>query len=432
MMQAIQSGDVIGRSTQSLITHLRRIDVFRLGVLNSFGIDLRRVGRSTREHGQLGDVQRFHFLPEVLPFLEPKARLLSADQRRAFETLKDQALDSFWVLFADFSCLSDAIAKRAGLDENELDCVLGRTLLLFDPGRKTKFITYLEKSLRESVKNIRGRHYAEQLGLPVSAGRLVPQLLWLLDQASLRIGRELSTEETEETIIAFLTQHRSKFSDGMMRRIAEVLRSGRRQISLDPHAAFTDGLPADGRPHSPSAGDDCWLDEVDEYRWQLKQIHDAAERARMNAGETALVLSHLDLPFDQEAYERLAGRTTAAALRKRTTRLLIRLSASRYATEAPRCGHLLHQTAMPAHETIRELLRNIGGVGRHFATVVDELLNWMTLSDSVYRISITERGQLYDYLCGQQPPRINAATFWKLKAALIEQDRSGFPCFETY
>ena len=57
----------------------------------------------------------------------------------------------------------------------------------------------------------------------------------------------------------------------------------------------------------------------------------------------------------------------------------------------------------------------------------------MSLSKSVYRLTISERGRLQQFLApDQQAERhvrsVSGPLFNKLKAALIDEDRQGFPC----
>ncbi len=68
--------------------------------------------------------------------------------------------------------------------------------------------------------------------------------------------------------------------------------------------------------------------------------------------------------------------------------------------------------------------------GCQTAALAAELLNWLSLSTSVYRLSITQRGRVADYLSDDTGTVLASESFQKLKAALIEQERLGFPCWD--
>ncbi|MDV6028742.1 MAG: hypothetical protein F9B45_01235 [Phycisphaera sp. RhM] len=420
---------VIGGSRSSLQRHLDRLDVLKVGLRNSFGIDFRTASRLVHDDDGETRSERFHYLPEVFPFLESRVVSLGKKRRRAYEALKEQAVESFWKLYSDFQPMLQAVAESSGVDADRLGPVLGRSLLLFDASRRTKFVTYLEKSLRESVKNLRGQAYARQLGLPLSAGRLVPQMQWVLQRASMQRGRQLSAEESDDVVIDFLRRHRAKFSRDSMRRIAEVMRCGRREVSLDVCHDWLE--PSVGQGEGVSGpGNDGWVEEREEREFQLCQIHAAIERAGFDAEESCVVLQRLDLPHDQARYERVASGVTSASLRKRATRLLVRLMAARYAPQAPRFGGLLRRTSSQAAAELRRTLAEFAAErGCQTAALAAELLNWMSLSTSVYRLSITQRGRVAEYLSGDSGTALASESFQKLKAALIEQERLGFPCW---
>ncbi|QDV46145.1 hypothetical protein Enr13x_60490 [Stieleria neptunia] len=409
--------------------HLDRLEVLKIGLRNSFGIDLRTASRPVHNDDGETRSQRFHYLPEVFPFLETRVASLGKKRRRAYESIKERAVESFWELYSDFQPMLQSVAESSGVDADRLDPVLGRSLLLFDASRRTKWVTYLEKSLRESVKNLRGEVYARQLGLPLSAGRLVPQMQWVLQRAAMQSGRQLSAEESDAAVIDFLTQHRSKFGRETMRRIADVMRCGRRDVSLDTCHEWLE--PSAGQGKSVSGpGNDGWIDEREEGEFQLRQIHAAIRRAGFGAEERCVVLQRLDLPHDQARYERVASAVTTASLRKRATRLLVRLMAARYAPQAPRFGGLLHRTASAGGAELRQTLAELAAQrGCPSEALAAELLNWMSLSTSVYRLSIAQRGRAAEYLWGDTGTVLASGTFQKLKAALIEQERLGFPCW---
>lgn len=252
--QTCENGMASARA-QTLDQHLLRVDVFKLGLRNSLGIDFR-----SASHPVLGDDQevtsrRFHYLAEVFPFITPRVNALDAQHRRAYETLKEEALESFWQIYANFQPLM----------------------------------------------------------------------------------RSVST-----------------------------------------------------------------------------------------------VLHRLDLPHDERRLERIARTVTSATLRKRAARLLVRLMAARYCNQAPRFGVLLKATPSAARNRIRQLIDQCASERSSKASqLINETLNWISLSDSVYKISISERGKLAGYL--SQTPRspISSAVFQKLKAALIEQERLDFPCWSS-
>ncbi|QEF97059.1 hypothetical protein Mal15_10940 [Stieleria maiorica] len=410
--------------------HLDRLDVLKVGLWNSFGIDLRTATRRVQEDDGQTRSERFHYLPELIPFLHARVITLETKQRRAYESVKERATESFWKLYSDFQPMVHVVAESTGIDADRLDPVLGRSLLLFDASRRTKFVTYLEKSLRESVKNLRGEDHARQLGLPLSAGRLVPQMQWVLQRAAMEAGRQLSAEESDAVVIEFLTQHRCKFSNDSMRRIAEVMRRGRGDVSLQSCREWLEPSvnPASG---VSAAGNDGWLEAQEEHDAQLRQVHAAIDRAGFDADEQCIVLHRLGLPHDQTRYDRVASAVTSASLRKRAARLLVRLMAARYAPQAPRFGGLLHSTSSQAKDALHGTLAALATEnGMEPEVLATDLLNWMSLSESVYRVSIAQRGRVAEYLCGDSIATLPSGTFQKLKAALIEQERLGFPCWD--
>lgn len=415
--------------------HLRRLDIFKLGLRNSFGIDFRTATRLVHVEDGEKRSERFHYLGEVFPFIESKVNALQPMRRRAYETLKERAVESFWQIYSDFQPLMQSIANSSGVDADRLTPVLGRATLLFDVSRGSKWVTYLEKSLRESVKNLRGEQYARELGLPLSAGRLVPQIRWVLEQAAMQKNRALSADESDSVVINFLSAHRSKFSLNSMRRTAEIMRDGHRNVSLDAFHKWMEpsggGRFDDERFGARDAGNDCHLDRIDECEFQLKQIHAAIRLAGFDADETCIVLQRLDLPYDQPRYDKVASKVTSASLRKRSTRLLVRLMAAKFAPQAPRFGSLFRSTSSDAREGLVEKIAACADErGRSPATLIDELLNWMSLSRSIYRVSISERGRLVEYCSNAAGTAPASATFDKFRAALIEQERLGFLCWE--
>ena len=416
-------------SLDALTKKLMRVDVFKHAIANKFSIDVRSAKRTVRnDEGQLCSL-RFHYLAEVESLLEPRVARLVATERRAFRDLAVRAQESFWEVYLDFLPLVHSVATSSGVEPESLEKVLARAILLFDVARKTKFVTYLEKTLRESVKNLRGKRYAEELALPLSAGRLVPQLMWELHQTAMRSGRGLSAEESDTVVIRFLSQHSCRFSAATMRRIARTLREEKHWISI--HQCWDSLEPSVGRDGA-RAGNDCFVDDQDERRHQLQQIEQAMDLAGFDAEDRVLTYARLDLPHDEARHERIASNVTSATLRKRKTRLLVRLMAARYAPQANRFGRYLNTSSMEARDSFRLELTRLSESSRlAFRDVVEDLLNWMSLSDSVYRISILERGRLSAYLRQETRVELASPLFQKLKAALIEQDRLDFPCLSS-
>lgn len=420
----------------SLDAHLQRVDVFKIGLRNSFQIDFRSArskkqsAKRCKEGGE-SNSELFHYLGEVLPLIEPRARAMPKGLRRAYETLRERAEESFWQIYSDFQPMLQSIAQASGIESDQLQPVLGRSVLLFDASRKTKFVTYLEKSLRESVKNLRGKQYAEDFGIPLSAGRLVPQMLWQLDQAAMGAGHSLSNEDADLIVLNFLAAHPTRFSAAMMQRIAHVIRGYRKSVSLDNHELLEPSAPTEER----AAGNDCYLEQSEENSHQLRQIMNAISLAQFNENETALVLHRLGLHHDERVYADVASKVTVSSLRKRKQRLLVRLLASRFSSQSPHFGRYLNESVSKSRDKI---LRQIGDLaeemGRTKEEFVEKLLNWMSLTDCVYKISILDRERLLAFLLvdrgmGPSPKgTLTTPLFQKLKAALIEQDRLGFPC----
>lgn len=413
-------------SADALSEQLMRVDIFKHAIANTFSIDLRTATGSTRENDGQARSSRFHYLAEVDTLLEPRVSRLTAAKRRAYRDVSQRAQDAFWQIYLDFLPLVHSIATASGVDAERLERVLGRAILLFDVKRKTKFVTYLEKTLRESVKNLRGERYAEELGLPLSAGRLVPQLMWELHQSSMCARQSLSAEESDRVVIDFLRHHSCRFSETSMANIAQTLREDKRWISIDQ---CWESLEPSARRDGTRAGNDCFVDDQDERRYQLTQIDRAMRRAGFDAQERTLLYARLDLPYDEAMHERIASGVTSASLRKRKSRLLVRLMAARYADQSPRFGRYLNESAKNAHQPFKIEMDGIAAEnGCDAESVVEDLLNWMSLSESVYRISILERGRIRCYLRESGAAELASPVFQKLKAALIEQDRLSFPC----
>ena len=416
----------------SLEQHLDRIDVFKIGLRNSFEIDFRTATKKSATSDRKRE--RFHFLGEILPLIRPRAKRLAPNLYQAYLSLEQKAEESFWKVYEDFQPMVHHISESAGVLVDDADLVLGRTILLFEVSRRKKFVTYLEKSLRESIKNLRGRRYAQELGIPVSAGRLVPQLLWKLDQTSMQLGRSLSKEESEIEIITFLCKHRAKFSGQTMERIAAAIHSFRANVSIDDPNRLLDALNHGPQPRY-EAGNDCHVEQCEEREFQLAEIMRTIDRAGFDAAETVLVLNRLGLPHDHNLYQRTAASVTEASLRKRKQRLLVRLMAAKFAPQSPTFGVLLVSSACKSRPHIRAALAKRFGSPPNTLTPetngVDELLNWMSLSDAVYRISILDRERLRQYLLADEVVSLPTPAFQKLVAALIDQERLNFPCLQS-
>ncbi|NND99745.1 MAG: hypothetical protein HKN47_20695 [Pirellulaceae bacterium] len=419
-------------NTRVLDRHLENLHLFKLGLRNSLGVDLRN-----DEHTCAGDDREskpvlFNYLSEVLPLLESQVRRLEASQQRIYAKMADAALTSFWEIYYRFQPLIHHHADRSGVEVDDLGNILGRTILLYDKKLGFKFFTYLEKTLRESIKNLRGREYAREFHLPLSAGRLMPQLLWILDQETLRLQRRLAPAESDRLVIDFLQSHRAKFSPPTMAQIAQAVRSQRRTVSLDlsPHAC--ESSPGCQPRFASSPSDE--VEARDEYEHMLRRVHDAIVRAGFDAREQAILLQRLDLTYDQDLFAQLERERTAGSLRNRRSQLLVRFFAALHADQAPHFGRFLHADPLASKPM---LLRVIGDVAQQCGVSVQfvnqSVMNSMSLSDSVYRISISERGRLESFLqVANDHPRdrvsISGHLYNKLKAALIDQDRQKFTC----
>ncbi|MGB7347008.1 MAG: hypothetical protein WBD20_22480, partial [Pirellulaceae bacterium] len=189
--------------SDTLDRHLEHVYLFKLGLFNSFGVDFRTQTYSAKaSDGQSAPVL-FNYLSEVLPLVQPQADRLPPRRRAAYNSLADAAIHSFWEIYYRFGPLIHQFANKHGVEVDDLGNILGRAILLYDKKRGFKFFSYLDKSLRESVKNLRGCIYAQRYQLPLSAGRLMPQMLWLIDQESLRLQRSLTMDESESLIIRY-------------------------------------------------------------------------------------------------------------------------------------------------------------------------------------------------------------------------------------
>ena len=103
--------------------------------------------------------------------------------------------------------------------------------------------------------------------------------------------------------------------------------------------------------------------------------------------------------------------------------------ATRYAPPGTTVWAAAASTPSVARAALRELIvEHPSELNCDSGEFVDDLLNWMSRSDSVYRVSITERGRSADNLTETPNRALVTSTFDPLKAALIEQERLSFPC----
>ena len=292
--------------------HLENVYLFKLGLLNSFGIDFRHqthFGKVSSDTGSARPVL-FNYLSEVLPLVQVQANRLPVRRKAAYDNLADAAINSFWEIYYRFQPLIHRQANKSGVDVDDLGNILGRAILLYDKKRGFKFFSYLEKTLRESTKNLRGRIYAQRLGLPLSAGRLMPQILWLVDRETLRLGRCLSIAESESVVLRFLHEQPARFAEETMMRIAHAARTQVRPLMLDTGLANTVAndriYPTDRRTYSPDrqSHNECTnsVEAQDEYDHLLSQIAQAVEKAAFSEREKAILLQRLDVSHDKDLY----------------------------------------------------------------------------------------------------------------------------------
>lgn len=423
-------------TTGALDRHLNNLDQFKLGLRNSFGVDFRTLSYS---HSRTGDDRSarpvlFNYLSEALPLLEGRVRQLTPLGIHVYEKFAESALKSFWEIYCRFQPLIHNYADRHGVDIDQLGNVLGRAILLYEKARGFKFYSYLRKTLNESVKNLRGKSYAEQFNLPLSAGRLMPQILWLLDQETLRCRTKLSPEQSDRVVIDFLSNHATQFSDATMRMVADVARTQTRSISLD--ASFESAVPPPSRSFYGDGDSPCDdLESLDEYEHVLADIHDAIERARFSEREQVIVLENLNLSHDDSLFARVEAELSAGSLRNRKSQLMVRFFAAFHSPNSRRFGRFLHAEPKASRPILASALRELAfDFGVSSEQVVTSILNMMSLSDGPYRVSISERDRLNGFLAETQDyesdarPNISGHLYNKLKAALIDQDRQGCPC----
>ena len=411
--------------------HLENIYVFKLGLLNSFGVDFRHqtyVSRTgeTQDDAVTARPVLFNYLSEVLPLVQPQANRLPERRRVAYDNLADAAVNSFWEIYYRFGPLIHRLADKSGVDVDDLGNILGRAILLYDKKLGFKFFSYLDKTLRESTKNLRGRDYAERFRLPQSAGRLMPQILWLVDQETLRLGRCLSIEESESVVLKYLHQQPARFSAATMLRIADAVRSQAAPLPFDQTMPF----------HGANSVYDQNVDDQDEYEYLLSRIARATEKAMLSEREKAILLQRLDLSYDEDLYSRVESELTAGSLRNRRAQLMVRFIAALHSDEAERFGKFLLADPIASKPA---MTRALADLAQHYQITPDQtvhfLLNHLALVDAPFKVTIAQRGQLQAFLSAHdQAPltKISGQLFHKLKAGLIDQDRQDFPCIREF
>ena len=439
-------------SSQSLPWHLANLHHFKLGLRNSFDIDF-RVSRHTvvDDDGTISSAL-FTYLGEVLPLVQKRAAQLSPLGQKVYSRFAESANQSFWEVYYRFQPLVQNHAKRYGVEQDKLNDFLARAILLFDNSRGVSFCHYCKKTLREAVKTLRGRIWASEYKLPKTAGRLMSQVLWLVDQETLRLGRTLSVEESERVVFEFLRRQNYRFSDSIAIRISEIARSGRKNVSLD--VTLRDVVDPQKRPFwettvpsGVSAGIfqshaydssyenlHCEIDVRDEYEETLFRINAAIGLARFNSRDAAILLESLALPYDESIFREAEMKLSAGGLRNRRAAVTVRFMAAFHSDRSPRFKRLLH--AEP-HASRPMLQRLMGDLARDYGLDVNQttsrLLNAMSLSTTAYRVSIAGRDRLarfLDFDCSSPKP-LSGELFHKLKAALIDQDRQGCPCLRS-
>ena len=426
-------------TNDALDHHLENIYVFKLGLLNSFGVDFRKHTFTCSDADGARQQVLFNYLSEVIPLVLPQANRMPKRRRFAYDKLAASAVDSFWEVYYRFQPLIHRAANQSGVDVDDLGNVLGRAILLYEKDRGFTFYSYFEKTLRESIKNLRGKQYAEEYRLPLSAGRLVPQLLWLIDQETLRLQRAMTNEESDTLLIGFLQKHKAKFSESMMRIIARTISLATRSraasidqcTSADSESSFA-GSIAD---HHSVAHHDS-IESRDEHEHLLRQIHNAITKAGFSEREQAIVLQRLDLAHDQSLYERIEAELTTGSLRNRKSQLMVRFMAAMHYDQAKRFGKFLladPQSSKPMmYRSLQDLVAEF--IIAH-PLIGSRILNEMSLSESAFRLTIAERGRLESFLLEHpmcRNTKISGHLYNKLKAALMDQDRQAFPCVRRF
>ncbi len=413
--------------------HLENVYLFKLGLRNSFGVDFRNQSHFVKTpDGQTAGVL-FNYLSEVIPLVQPQADRMPPMRIAAYNRLADDAIHSFWEIYYRFQPLIRHLADKNGIEIDDLGNVLGRAILLFDRKRGFKFFSYLDKTLRESIKNLRGQILAQQYQLPLSAGRLMPQLLWAIDQESLRRGRGLSIEEGESVVMGFLCKQSARFSRVTRQRIARAAINQTGPLPLDFAIASDSQNAASPSPiHAPNDSSVDRFEAKDEHEHLLGKVAQAVDRAQLTDRERAILLQRLELTYDEDIFTRAESELTEGSLRNRRAQLMVRFIAAFHAGDAKRFGRFLLADPVACKPMLtRQIQRLAEQLGTNEIHVIGCLLNHLALSNRPYRISITQRGQLESYLRAHPHApltKISGQLFHKFKAGLIDQDRQGFPC----
>ncbi len=422
--------------SRTLERHLENVYLFKLGLKNSFGIDFRiQLVPSEVADSPAG---LMNYLSEVTPMARHRARELPKGRQNIYTKLEDEAVKSFWEIYYRFQPLIHHHAKRASVELDDLGNVLGRAILLYEKNQGAKFYTYLDKTLRESVKNLRGRVLADQYYLPLSAGRLLPQLIWLLDQEAFKLQRRLTPEESDELVVTYLRGQAASFSESTMRWIAQVARTRTRALSLDREMTKS-GTALATSLHGILPLEDTTnaVDDQDECEFALRRIRNAFERAEFTAREQAVLLARLNLSHDEDLLSRIENEISPGALRNQKQKLLVRFTAALHAEEAHRFGRFLNSEPQASRVILRRVLSEFAESRSITAeSFIQQILNHMSLTTNAYRLTISERGRLEQFLAinrphapaSSTPTTIEAHLYNKFKAALLEQDARGFPC----
>jgi hypothetical protein len=228
----------------------------------------------------------------------------------------------------------------------------------------------------------------------------------------------------------------SSFSEATMLAVAHAARTRARQVSIDGQAT-SDSRGASGSLAGllPQTETENPIDAQDEYEHTLQRIQLAIEKADFDRQEQAIVLERLDLAHDGGLYARIENELSAGSLRNRKLRLLVRFMAALHCGEAPRFGRFLDaqpEALRPIMQRALDELAADRGIPTH--VLILRLLNLMSLTDNIYKLSIAERGRLEQFLLPKDRDestakqlKIDGHVYNKLKAALMQQESLGFP-----
>lgn len=245
------------------------------------------------------------------------------------------------------------------------------------------------------AKNLRGRVLADQYYLPLSAGRLLPQLIWLLDQEAFKRQRRLTPEESDELIFSHLRGHAASFSESTMRLIAQVARTRTRALSLDRELTTSDTFHTTSL-HGilPLEDSTSTVDDQDEYEFALRRIRDAFERAKFTPREQAILLARLNLSHDEDLLSRIENELSPGTLRNQKQKLLVRFTAALHAINASHFGRFLNSEAQASRTILRRVLSEFAESRSITAeSLIQRILNHMSLTTNAYRLTIAERGR---------------------------------------